>query len=388
MNWRPGPGLVITAAFLGPGTLTTATVVGARTGYALLWVLPLAIALTYVLQEVAARIPLSTDRPLAGVLAKQGPGGRVSRWVAIGSVGAVVLGAVAFQAGNLTGASLGLKLLAGSPQIAWTIACADVAFLLLWFGKYEALETILGGLVALMAGAFGLQLAVIGVDGQALVAGLVPDLSVADLGLILALLGTTVVPYNLFLHGSALQAQEDAEQDDVASMRLDLGTSVVLGGLVTMAVLLASAGTLFGSNVTSAADMALILGPLFGPAAGITMASGLAAAGLSSALTAPLAAAWAVDQLSDGPASARPPRIVWIPVLLVGSAIAMLPFQPVGLIVVAQVANALILPLLAGALLWVANRPLLGTDRNGWLGNLAGALAVLITLGFVAALLL
>ncbi len=388
MKWRPGPGLVIAAAFLGPGTLTTATVAGARTGYALLWVLPLAIALTYVLQEVAARIPLATDRPLAGVLAKEGPGGSASRWVARIAVGAVVLGAVAFQAGNLTGAALGLELLGGDPQIAWTIACADVAFLLLWFGKYEALETILGGLVALMAGAFGLQLALIGLDGQAILRGLVPSLSAGDLGLILALLGTTVVPYNLFLHGSALQAQEDAEEDDVASMRLDLGTSVVLGGLVTMAVLLASAGTLFGAKVTSAADMALVLGPLLGPAAGVTMALGLAAAGLSSALTAPLAAAWAVDQLSDGPPSARPPRVVWVPVLLVGSAIAMLPFEPVGLIVVAQVANALILPLLAGALLWLANRPLLGSQGNGWLGNLAGGLAVLVTVALVAALLL
>lgn len=388
MEYRPGPGLLVAAAFLGPGTLTTATVAGARVGYALLWVIPLAAAIAFVVQELAARLPLAGGRPLARLIADLGPDDTpVGTVLAATSVGAVVLGAGAFQAGNLAGASLGLTLLTEGPGVLWVLALADVAFLLLWFGGYRWLERVLAGLVTLMAIAYGLQVALVGLDGSSAAAGLVPSLPGGDVALVLALVGTTVVPYNLFLHGSALSADGTDQPEDVGPMRLDLGVSVLLGGLVTASVLLAAASTIAGGVVTSAAEMAFALRPLLGPAAPATVGVGLAAAGLSSALTAPLAAAWAVDQLRGRDAS-EPSRWVWAPVLLGGTAIAMLPIEPVGLIVAAQVANALVLPLLVGACLWVANSARLEAHRNGWLANLAGLAALVVTVLFVVRLVL
>ncbi len=383
MSWRPGPGLLVTAAFLGPGTLATATLAGAQAGYALLWVLPLAVGLAYVLQEAAARLQLTTGRPLAQLIrsslgSSPGPGW----WLAAIAVGAVVLGAAAFQAGNLAGAVLGLEGLAGGPRAAWIIAVADVAFLLLWFGAYRLVATVLAGLVALMAGAFLLQLALVGVDLSQLAGGLVP--SNTDLRLALALVGTTVVPYNLFLHGSAIQASHpDHDSSHITGMRYDLAASLVVGGLVTAAVLLSAAATLQGQDVTSAAEMAATLGPALGPLAQGALSIGLLAAGLSSAITAPLAAAWAVDQLRDR-RSDRPARAVSIPVLAVGTLVALLPGEPVPLILAAQVANGFLLPLLAGILLLLACRP--GTRLGGWTWT-GLALATLITLALAVRLI-
>ena len=55
-KWRLGPGLLVTAAFIGPGTVTTASRAGAQFGFALLWTLVFATCATIVLQEMAARL--------------------------------------------------------------------------------------------------------------------------------------------------------------------------------------------------------------------------------------------------------------------------------------------------------------------------------------------
>jgi Mn2+/Fe2+ NRAMP family transporter len=387
MDYRPGPGLLLTAAFLGPGTLATATLAGSSLGYELLWTIPLAVGLAFVVQELAARLGLATGRPLARVIAERGPGSSgTARWLAYASVGAVVLGAGAFQAGNLAGASLGLTVLTEGPSWLWSIAVADVAFLLLWFSRYEGLEAVLGSLVAVMAAAFAVQLGFLGIDGQALVAGLVPSVDAGSIGLVLALVGTTVVPYNLFLHGSALAADDEHGEGRLSAMRTDLGVSLVLGGWITASVLVAAASTIKGARVTNAADMALALRPLLGRLAEVTIGLGLAAAGLTSAVTAPLAAAWAVDQLRGRDAE-RPSRAGWAPVLLIGTGVAVLPLEPVGLIVTAQIANALVLPLLVGACRRVADRVDADEGANGWLANAAGWAAFLVTVGLAAGLL-
>ncbi len=70
-----GPGLLVAAAFIGPGTVTTATVAGARFGYALLWALAFSVVATIVLQEMSARLGLVTREGLGEVRCRE-PGAR------------------------------------------------------------------------------------------------------------------------------------------------------------------------------------------------------------------------------------------------------------------------------------------------------------------------
>src|SRR5690606_2154538 len=103
-----GPGLLVAAAFVGPGTLAMCTMAGARFGYDLIWALALSIVATIILQGMAARIGLVTQRGLMDVV-KRELGTPWVRRAVIGIVlGAILIGNAAYQAGNIGGALLGL----------------------------------------------------------------------------------------------------------------------------------------------------------------------------------------------------------------------------------------------------------------------------------------
>jgi Mn2+/Fe2+ NRAMP family transporter len=199
----------------------------------------------------------------------------------------------------------------------------------------------------------------------------------------LGLVGTTVVPYNLFLHASAVRERWSGEAD-LPLARADTAVSVGFGGVISIAVLVTAAALPAASRVGNAADMARALEPLLGRWAGGFFACGLLAAGLSSAITAPLAAAYATCGVLgwDTRLSSTRARAVWVPVLVAGIIFSLLAVRPVPAIIFAQAANGLLLPIIAGFLLYVANdRTLLGARANGWISNLlAGSMVAVAAL--------
>lgn len=104
-----GPGVLIAAAFIGPGTVTACTLAGVSFGHTLLWTMLLSIFATAILQEMAARLGLVTKKGLAQVIREQ----LVSRWsvyMVMGLIlGAIVIGNGAYEAGNIGGATLGMQ---------------------------------------------------------------------------------------------------------------------------------------------------------------------------------------------------------------------------------------------------------------------------------------
>ena len=191
----------------------------------------------------------------------------------------------------------------------------------------------------------------------------------------LALIGTTIVPYNLFLH-SAVVRERWSDVADLPAVRWDLILAIGLGGLVSSAVVITASAALDGGEVNSAADMASQLEPLLGSWASHAFGLGYAAAGVSSAVTAPLAAAYIVlDTLGRGRDTRSPlARAVWIGCILLGGITALLGTRPVALIFVAQIVNGLVLPIVAVVLLIAMNdRDRLGDQVNSWRGNIVGA---------------
>src|SRR5690606_18049793 len=155
-----------------------------------------------------------------------------------------------------------------------------------------------------------------------------------------------------------------------------------LGGVVTAAIVVTSAGALSqgGGSVTGAAEMAAQLEPLLGRWARLFFATGLLAAGLTSAITAPLAAAYAAAGALGWPRDLRDRRLraVWAVVILTGAAFALTGVRPVPAILFAQVANGVLLPAVAVFLLLAANDERMGQWRNGPFANTVGALVVRI----------
>jgi NRAMP (natural resistance-associated macrophage protein)-like metal ion transporter len=380
-----GPGAVVAAAFIGPGTVTTATLAGARYGYALLWALAFSIVATLVLQEMAARLGLVTGSGLGEAMRARFTGG--SRVLAIGLViGAVVIGNAAYETGNLLGAGLGMNGVLGGGTRAWALGFAAVASALLWTGRYRLIERLLVAMVVLMSVVFLATAIVLAPSLGGILRGFfVPSLPGGSAALFVAvgLIGTTVVPYNLFLHAVAVR-ERWSDPSDLPAVRADATIAIVLGGLVSASIVITSAAALqHGAvEVSSAGDMAAQLEPLLGGWARAFFALGLLAAGLTSAITAPLAAAYAAAGALGWARElrGRRMRLVWGLVLLSGAVFAATGVRPIPAILFAQVANGVLLPLVAVFLLVAANDARMGRWRNGPLANVVGAVVVLTTL--------
>ena len=373
------------AAFIGPGTVTTATLAGAGFGTTLLWALAFSLVATLVLQEMSARLGVVTGLGLGEAVRRrfQAPLLRIGAIVLI--VSAISVGNAAFETGNLLGAALGLEGVAGGAPRSWALLIAALAAVLLWTGSYRVLEGVLMGMVALMSVVFMVTAFLVRPPLAELLSGLfVPRLPEGALLFTVALVGTTVVPYNLFLHASAVRERFRGPQDLPAARR-DLVASILVGGGVSLAILITAAGTIHGTGaeIRSAADMAPQLEPLLGRWAGVFFATGLFAAGMTSSMTAPLAAAWATAGALGWRTDLKAPgiRLVWGGVLGVGVFFAGTGIQPVEAILFAQAANGILLPCIAGFLLLAVNdRRWMGEHRNARWSNVLGLGILLVTL--------
>lgn len=385
---RSGPGLLVTAAFIGPGTVTTASRAGASTGFMLMWALVFATVATIVLQEMAARLGLVTRMGLGEAVREALPNRR-ARGVACGLIVlAIGFGNAAYQTGNVVGAGLGLAVLTGTTAAPWAIAVGGAAFALLLSGAYRLVERVLIALVVLMSLVFLVTAAAVRPDLGAIVRGaFVPRLPAGSLATALGLIGTTIVPYNLFLHAGAVRQKWPATVPigrALREARLDAMLAIGLGGVVTAAILTTAAATADGrGGPVDAASMARQLAPTVGGrAASVLFALGLFAAGLTSAITAPLAASIAVGGALGWPFDLRSARTraVWMAVVVVGTALAAtLGRSPTETILLAQAANGVLLPLIAGFLLIAVNRrSSMGGHANGPAANAAGAAIVLV----------
>lgn len=376
---------MVAAAFIGPGTVATATLAGARFGVSLLWALAFSVVATIVLQEMAARLGLVTGEGLGEAIRQRfsAPLARLLSVLLV--VAAIVLGNAAYQTGNLLGGSLGMEALAGGRGRDWILLLGIVAGFLLWRGSYRLVEGVLVGLVGVMSIVFLATAIVLAPPLPALLRGLgLPTLPVGADAVALGLVGTTVVPYNLFLHAAAVRERWSGA-DALPAARRDAVLSITLGGVVSMAIVVTSAAA--GGEISSAADMARQLEPLLGPWAEAFFAAGLLAAGLSSAITAPLAAAYAAGGALGWRGGMRSPRFrgVWLFVLLTGMAFGTAGLRPVPAILFAQAANGLLLPGVALFLLLAANDGRrMGRWRNGHLLNLL-AVAVLVVVTVLGA---
>lgn len=377
-----GPGWIVAAAFLGPGTITTATLAGARYGTVLLWALLFSTLATMALQEMAARLGLVTGNGLGEAIRGRFQG--AGRWAAAALVVAAIAGGnAAYQTGNLLGGSLGMEGIVGGDVRLWVAVLGAAAFALLWTGSYKLVERFMAGMVALMSLVFlATAVTLLPQAGSFLPDLFIPALPDGSLLVAVGLIGTTVVPYNLFLHAAAVGERYDRGEADLPAARTELVLSIGVGGVVSMAVLLTAAATLGESGeVASAADMARSLEPILGRWAEVFFAAGLFAAGMTSAVTAPLAAAYATAGALGWSRELQSPRMrmVWCAVLGIGVLLGVLGVRPVPAILFAQAANGILLPAVALFLLVAVNdRGLMKGRQNRIASNVVGGLVVLV----------
>lgn len=384
-----GPGTLVTAAFIGPGTVTICTLAGVDFGFTLLWALVLSIFGCIVLQEMAARLGVVTQNGLSEVLKSQFSNPFLKWSMIFIILSAIFIGNAAYEAGNISGGALGLATIVDDPidviggvSFNYTsILIGALAFLILYLGNYKVLERSLIALVILMSVAFILTAIVTKPDISLLFKGFVPTLESEKLLTIIGLIGTTVVPYNLFLHASLVK-EKWKSSDELNAVRKDTILSIVLGGLVSMAIII-SAASVQGGEVSNAADLAKSIEPVFGASAKYVLAIGLFAAGITSSITAPLAAAYVVKGCLgwDDNLKSYKFRSVWMFILFLGVLFSSLGIKSIEIIRFAQVANGILLPIIAGFLLWTMNqKSVLGKYTNSWKQNTLGFIILGVTI--------
>lgn len=378
-----GPGVLVAAAFIGPGTITACTIAGVSFGYALLWAMLLSIVATMVLQEMAARLGIVTQKGLADIIKQELQNKWLKVFVITVVLGAILIGNTAYEAGNIGGATLGLEAIFGKLYNKfYPLIIGVLSFVLLWLGSYKSLEKIFVGLIGLMSFSFIITAILTKPNLSKIISGLfIPSMPSDSLLTVIALVGTTVVPYNLFLHASLVN-EKWKSKSDLKTARWDTIISIGLGGVVSMCVIIAAAA-IPGDEVKNAMDLAMGLEPLFGNTARYFMGIGLFAAGITSSITAPLAAAYVANSCFGWKASFKDWRfrMVWISILLIGVVFLSFGIKPIEVIKFAQVANGILLPAIAVLLVWMVNKSsVMGAYKNTVIQNIGGYLIIAFSL--------
>ena len=385
-----GPGPLIAAAFIGPGTVTICSIAGLDFGFALLWTLVLSVVATIVLQEMAARLGIISQKGLSEVIRDEIKNPLTKNIVITLILLAIVIGNAAYEAGNISGGVLGLESVFGEKKFDilglsinfYSLLLGFIAFSLLFIGNYKILERSLIFLVIIMSISFIITAVITKPDIIKLMEGLfVPKFPEGSILIIIGLIGTTVVPYNLFLHASLVKEKWN-KVSDLKFARNDTIIAIVLGGIVSMCIVISSA-SLDIESINNAADLAKGIEPLYGLSSKYILAIGLFSAGITSAITAPLAAAYVATGCLGWSMKMKSLkfRAVWMFILIIGVISSSSGFKSIEIIKFAQVANGILLPVIAGLLIWIVNKKsVLGKFKNSKWQNSIGLMILIITI--------
>jgi len=385
---------IISAAFIGPGTVTTATKAGSDFQFQLLWALSFSTIACLVLQEASARATIYSGMNLGQAIKFHFTGSKAQVPVLVMIVGAIILGCAAYETGNILGSVEGLSLVWEKVDKRWfVLAIAVIAALALSLKSMRSMANFMGSFVFIMGAAFITTAVTTNPPIDQLAKGVfvptLPEAPGAGL-LVLGLVGTTVVPYDLFLGSNVVQ-----KDTTVKDMRIGVSFAVILGGFISMAILCVGTEMTRGLSPEAIKNLGFsykLLSQTLSIGVGqwsvYIFSFGMFAAGFTSAITSPLASSLTARSIFEKKNSDGTPKkrnaFKWIAyvVLAIGIVLGMLQIKPVPAIVAAQAFNGLILPFVSIFLFTVVNdKRVMGREHlNGVFSNCCMVLVTWVTL--------
>ncbi len=391
-----GPGLVSGFADNDAGGITTYSIVGAKFGYALLWVILASQVVLFFTQEVGARLGLATGKGLMGLIRERW-GVRWGAFAALTMLAANLGSTVA----EFAGIGSALSLFGIPPQISAAVAAfVVVAFIAL--GSYSRVQYLFVGVGVVVSAAYVISAYLAGPDwGVAAQNLIVPQLSASPAYwlAVVGTVGTTITPWGQAFIQSYV-ADKGLRSEDLPASRVDVFFGALLTNLVAAFIVVACAATLWSSGPTtigSAADAARALEPLAGPAASVLFGVGLLGASFLGLGVVPLSSAYTTCEAFGWETGVdwnwrEAPAFYGLLAFFIGFAalFVMIPGLPlIQVMFLAQVLNALLLPfILVFVMLLAADRTLLGPLASGRLllavGWAATGLLILLSVVLVA----
>ena len=147
-----GPGALVAAAFIGPGTVTSCSISGATAGYTLLWAMLLSVISVIIMQSMAARLGIVSGMGLGEALREKFTSSGARVLISILVIAAVFIGNIAYETGNLTGSILGIQAAIPAAdnstiKVVLALILGIIAFALLFSGSYQSVGNFLTALV-------------------------------------------------------------------------------------------------------------------------------------------------------------------------------------------------------------------------------------------------
>ena len=384
-----GPGALIAAAFIGPGTVTVCSIAGNSFGYTLLWAIFLSLVIALILQEMSIRVGIISKKGLTELIRTEFKNSFFKKILIILIFTTIIVGNTAYEAGNIGGAILGLESLIGNFSYKFydlninlaSPIIGSLAFIILYIGNYKFLERIFISIVIIMSFSFVISAIITKPELTKIIDGLFKFKTPQNSFLtIIGLLGTTVVPYNIFLH-SSLVKEKWKKLDDLKIAKTDLLIAIIIGALISISIIITAASISLPS-ISSAADLALGIEPVYGSFSKFLMSLGLISAGLTSAITAPLAASFVACGCFGWKSNLKSFkfRSIWIIILIIGTIISSTGIKLIIIIQFAQVTNALLLPIIVFTLYYIMNNnKIFGSYSNSLSQNIIGFLIIILT---------
>ncbi|WP_036156587.1 Nramp family divalent metal transporter [Maribacter forsetii] len=376
-----GPGFIIAAVVLGPGSITVSSRIGATHGYSLLWVIALGAISMSVYTTMSVRYGVLHEKSLLTTIAE-----KYGKWLSIAIGVCSFLAALSFQFGNNLGVGMGMKTLTGINEAVWPLIYTPLAIILVFYAKnlYKALEQIMMVMVIILILAFIINLIFIKPDLEAAAMGFIPRaISGDDFNEIAALVGTTFVLHNAFFQAYLVQGKGWKLVDMHKSIR-DTKIGVFLLALISTLVVITAAATLKpkGISVNSAADMAIQLEMLLGSFAKYIFGFGFMAAAFSSLVVNSVTGGGLLaDSMGLGSSmNQKMPKVFTAIILLAGMVIAVF-FRGnvIYALIMAQASSILGVPLIAIGLFLVLNsKSIMGKYKNSILQNIMAVIGFIL----------
>jgi NRAMP (natural resistance-associated macrophage protein)-like metal ion transporter len=380
-----GPGLLAGLSDDDPAGIATYSILGAKYGYKLLWVLALSTAALVVFHELGVRLGIVTGKGLL-TLVREHYGKRAAALV----LGALVIANAGTLCAEFAGVAAGMELLGGmSRYVSVPLAAIGVSALVLR-ESFRHVEHFLLALSSVFV-AYVISGVLAHPDWGAAAKGLVvPGMPLNREAVLVAVatVGTTLAPWGLaFIQSYAVDKRLHVK--DLAYERIDVVVGAVLTGVIGFFVVVACAATLHvqGIDVNDASDAARALEPLAGNTAATLFGLGFLGAALLAAAIVPLSTAYSVSEtlgrkadLNDSFDEARSFYVSYAVMVTVTAALVLIPGAPlIPILFLSQALNAILLLVLLPFMRSLGrDRELMGDHALGRAGRLATGIALTV----------
>lgn len=387
-----GPGVLAGLSDDDPAGITTYSILGARYGYELLWVLALSTAALIVFHEVGVRLGVVTGKGLL-TLVRERFGPRAAALV----VTALVIANTGTMCAELAGVAAGAELLGGvSRYVSVPLAAIAISAVVLRenFHRVEHLLLLLSSVFVAYVVAGILAHPDWGAAARGLVVPSIP-LNRDALLVAVATLGTTLAPWGLaFIQSYAVDKKLQVK--DLRYERMDVIVGAVLTGVIGLFVVVACAATLHveGIDINDAGDAARALEPLAGNAAATLFGLGFLGAALLAAAIVPLSTAYSISEslgrradLDDSFRQEPTFYLSFAAVTALAAVLVLIPGAPlIQILFLSQALNAVLLLVLLPFIRRLAgDRELMGDNALGRFDRASTAIALaLVAISVVA----